>query len=127
MELVQIPRIKLAEEVLRHLSTMEGPCLTVEGFVNGREQGYSVSNHHVRASFSEDRSSDSITVQFGMTGDFSMQGNVLHSDGLSEVATRRWYANPARAAEGIRLFITAHPSKVEVAISEYVPYPLHTL
>lgn len=127
MELVQTPRIKLAEEVLRHLSTMEGPCLTVEGFVNGREQGYSVSNYRVQASFSEDRNSDSITVQFGLTSDFSMQGNVLHPADLSDVATRRWYANPARAAEGIRLFLMAHPSKVEVTYSEYVPYPLHTL
>ena len=50
--------------------------LMVEPYVNGREQGFSISiTTDKKVAFSECRNSDSIVVYFGKFVNFSMQGN----------------------------------------------------
>ena len=112
MELVEYKCINVAREVLRLVATHPGGRLAVEGFVNGREQGYHLTDHRHAVSFSRDRSSDSIVVQFGKISDFSMQGNVLRSAGNHLSAWREYYATPELAAEHIAVFFKMRPSSL---------------
>lgn len=51
---------------------------TVEPYLNGREEGFAISDktYHKKVAFSENRNSDSIVVYFGEPFNFSLQGNV---------------------------------------------------
>ena len=81
----------------------------VEAYMNGREVGYSVwSSKHlpaVRVSFSENRNSDDIVVYAGISGDFSMQGNVP-SDEIYKNAHYFAYDKVEDAAKFIATFLS---------------------
>ena len=124
MKFYQSRRADVAAAVLRSLESKDLPPMVVEGFVNGREQGLSLTNYHVRVSFSEDRSSDALVVYFGMSHDFSMQGNVLHQGALSDAAMRKHYSYPEDAADDIAEFIIINPGKFGIAVDENIPYPV---
>lgn len=111
MQLVESTKQLVAREILRLLAPHPGPGLHVEAFVNGREQGYSVTNFVHKASFAVDRSSDTIVVQFGTAGDFSMQGNVLRDSRV--FGKREYFDTPAEAAENIAVFFKMRPSSIE--------------
>lgn len=115
MELVQSRNMQVARDILRVLAAVEGPRLMVESYVNGREQGYSVSNYHVTVSFSVARYCDAVSVMFGKTSDFSMAGNILRDYNRSTCAGWRHFNTPMEAAEFIVKFFRDHPWKFEVA------------
>jgi len=90
----------------------------VSGFVNGREQGYHVTNYKAGVSFSESRNSDEVTVQYGLSRDFSMQGHVLHNEG-SIYSGRTSFDTPEEAVEWIvKFLVVQHPNSLQVAGTE---------
>jgi hypothetical protein len=53
--------------------------LTIRSYVNGREEGFYIVVYGLRSkavAFSENRNSDNIVVYFGVSNDFTPQGNV---------------------------------------------------
>lgn len=115
MELVQGESMQVAKSVLQLIAALDGPRLYVEGFVNGREQGFNLTNYKVSVSVARNRNSDAIVVYYGDMGDFSMQGNTLHPNHSSKNADRAFYEKPAEAAHAIAEFFRAHPNRIEVA------------
>lgn len=71
-----------ADEVLRHLETMDahntGTTLLLECYENGREHGYAVlSDTGMRlAVFANNRRTDGIVVYTGAASEFHPQGNI---------------------------------------------------
>lgn len=125
MELVQSRNMRVAREILWVLEAVEGPRLMVEGYVNGREQGYSVSNYHVTASFSVARGCDAVSVMYGKTSDFSMAGNILRDGERSAFADWKHFKTPYEAAQSIAHFMRSNPGKFEVAgTEENMPFVL---
>ncbi len=118
MKLYQSPRMSVANAVLAELMKLDGPPLMLEGYVNGREYGYSVTNYRVRCSFAQDRNSDTIVVQYGKTLDFNSMGNVLHGDGISMFGRRAYFEHPESAASFIETFMINNPSTVAIAEDE---------
>lgn len=124
MEFYQSPRMRVANAIMAELAKADLPPMIVEGFVNGREQGLSVSDYSCRASFGEDRNTDLITLQFGKTHDFSAQGNVLYSQGLTNTAFRTYTSTPAEAAKLIVTFFLENSRSHGIAPEEHMPYTL---
>ena len=111
-----IRTMKQADKVLalvKKAPWVKAHYVYLEGYQNGREHGWSLSDFDRQVVITNDRHSDAITVYAGAPGQFSMQGNVpddaiwkgqhCFTEGAYELAAEfvvAYLAAPAPATEG---------------------------